>query len=225
MQALQRCELYLLKVLCWDLNTVTPMHFVQQHLYQGIVFSNDSALDSTTPDITEKMLLKIKRHTDYFALQVIKQDFMLSKQFSDQVIAASTIYAARKASNILKESWNIQAFKKSFNIESLEEIQECFDLVYSAYDKNHDAKNQAESVKQKTHKVLINFSRVDSENSEPKMIETSRISNNKDVCDKASHGCSDRGVLSTAGNEVSQSEHSGVAHSFNNVLSNEECFS
>ena len=192
------------------------------------MFSNDIALDSTTPDITEKMLLKIKRHTDYFALQVIKQDFMLSKQFSDQVIAASTIYAARKASNILKESWNTQAFSKAFGIESLEEIQECFDLVYSAYDKNHDAKNQTESAAEpKKHRVLINFSRVDSENnSEPKMIETSRISStNKDICDKGSHGCSDRGVLSTAGNEVSQSEHSGVAHSFNNVLSNEECFS
>ena len=42
--ALLRCELHLLSILNWDLNTVTPLHFVLNHIYQGIVFTNDVPL-------------------------------------------------------------------------------------------------------------------------------------------------------------------------------------
>lgn len=44
LRLMQRCELYLLNILCWDLNTITPLHFVLNHLYQGVVFSNDRPL-------------------------------------------------------------------------------------------------------------------------------------------------------------------------------------
>ena len=39
--AIQSCELYLLRVLCWDLNTITPLHFTYNHIFQGVLFSND----------------------------------------------------------------------------------------------------------------------------------------------------------------------------------------
>ena len=77
--ALERCELYLLKVLCWDLNTITPMHFVKLHLYQGVIFSNDTPLKV----LDTKSLQTVRRHIDYFALEALKQSFMLAKTFSD----------------------------------------------------------------------------------------------------------------------------------------------
>jgi len=77
--ALERCELYLLKVLCWDLNTITPMHFVKLHLYQGVIFSNDTPLKV----LDTKSLQTVRRHIDYFALEALKQRFMLTKTFSD----------------------------------------------------------------------------------------------------------------------------------------------
>ena len=53
----------------------------------------------------KKTLQKVKRYIDYFALQSIKQDFMLSQQFKIDVIAAAIIWGARKASKIEPE-WN-----------------------------------------------------------------------------------------------------------------------
>jgi len=103
--AIQRCELYLLRVLCWDLNTITPLHFVNNHLYQGILFTNDRMTSGC--DDKHKALQKVKRHIDYFALQAVKQEsYMLAKCYSDQTIAAAIIYAARKASKIVEEAWN-----------------------------------------------------------------------------------------------------------------------
>ena len=45
--AVTRCELYLLNILCWDLNTVTPLHLLHNHIYQGVVFSNDRPIKSS----------------------------------------------------------------------------------------------------------------------------------------------------------------------------------
>ena len=62
-----------------------------------MIFSNDTPAPGK--DLTDRKLLeKVKRHVDYFALQAVRQDFMLSKRFADQTIAASIIFAARKAS-------------------------------------------------------------------------------------------------------------------------------
>ena len=68
----------MLNVLNWNLNTLTPLHFVQNYVYQGIVFSNDTLAqsdNSTSPDRNgqtkipgKKTLQKVKRYVDYFAL-------------------------------------------------------------------------------------------------------------------------------------------------------------
>ena len=75
MHTVQECELYMLRILCWDLNTVTPLHFVLNHLFQGVVFSNDmpvkasdGKLSSQLPVSDKKVLQKMRRHVDYFAL-------------------------------------------------------------------------------------------------------------------------------------------------------------
>jgi len=60
----------------------------------------------------------VRRHVDYFALQAIKQDFMLSKRHSDQTIAAAIIYAARQASKVVENAWNEQAFSHMFGLKS-----------------------------------------------------------------------------------------------------------
>ena len=114
--AIQRCELYLLRVLCWDLNTITPLHFVQNHLYQGVLFTNDRLVAGSSTEDFRKALQKVRRHIDYFALQAIKQEFMLSKLYSDQTVAAAIIFAARKASKVVEYAWNESAFKQMFGI-------------------------------------------------------------------------------------------------------------
>ena len=75
---ISKCELTLLNILKWSLNTLTPLHFVQNYVYQGIVFSNDTLAQSeitTSPDRNgqqkipgKKTLQKVKRYVDYFAL-------------------------------------------------------------------------------------------------------------------------------------------------------------
>ena len=119
--AVQRAELHLLGVLCWDLDTVTPLHFIQNHLYQGVIFSNDCPVsqESSCSLDDQKLLQKVKRHVDYFTQQAIKQEFMLSKKYPDQTIAAAIIYAARQASKVFETSWNSKAFLHMFGFSSI----------------------------------------------------------------------------------------------------------
>ena len=105
----------MLNILKWSLNTLTPLHFIQNYVFQGIVFSNDTLAqsdNSTSPDRIgqtkipgKKTLQKVKRYIDYFALQSLKQDFMLSQKFKIDVIAVAIIRGARKASKI-EPDWN-----------------------------------------------------------------------------------------------------------------------
>lgn len=135
-ERIRKCEVELLSVLQWDLNRVTPMHFVQNFLYQGAVFTNDEAtLGQTLRD--RKVLQKVRRHVDYFALQALKQDFMLTKAFPDHVVAAAVIYAARKASKQIKESWNAEVFEHLFGISAFADIEACFSKLFSAYNSIH----------------------------------------------------------------------------------------
>ena len=79
---ISKCELNLLNILKWSLNTLTPLHFVQNFVYQGIVYSNDTlaqpensaSLDrnGSTKIPGKKTLQKVKRYIDYFALQSLK---------------------------------------------------------------------------------------------------------------------------------------------------------
>lgn len=39
---ISKCEINLLNILGWNLNTLTPLHFVLNYVYQGVVFSNDT---------------------------------------------------------------------------------------------------------------------------------------------------------------------------------------
>ena len=108
--AVRRCEAYLLGALGWDLHSVTPLHFIENFTFQGAtLFSNDHL--KTDQD---SALVKVRRHVDYFALLALRQDFMLTRKFSDETIAVAIIYAARKASRALKNSWNQEAFSVLF---------------------------------------------------------------------------------------------------------------
>ena len=93
----------------------------------------------------EKLIEKIRRHIDFFALQAIKQDFMFTKQFSDQTIAAAVIYAARQASNTLLNPWNEPAFANLFGSDlPKREVMECFEILKSAHERqtaNRSAKS------------------------------------------------------------------------------------
>ena len=149
-RTVQRCELYLLKILCWDLNTVTTLHFVLNHLYQGVVFSNDKCAQDK--HIDNKSLEKVKRNVEYFSMMALKQDFMLTKKFEEQTIAAAIIYASRKATKVIETDWNTEAFSQIFG-KTLErsEVESCFDILYQTFDATHSAKTAG------PFKVEINF--------------------------------------------------------------------
>ena len=227
--AIQRCELYLLRVLCWDLNTITPLHFVQNHLYQGILFTNDRLIASNTDDY-RKALQKVRRHVDYFAQQAIKQEFMLSKIYSDQTVAAAIIFSARKASKVVENAWNEPAFRQMFGIQqavtSVTEIHECFNVLYKVYDQSHRAsatfKSHSEvNVDGKANgvgnpfKIEINFQKINKAGV-PVTVETERANQSTEEEVKAKKktsgqgGTSDQEGLSTRGCEVSHDENSGV---------------
>ena len=98
-----------------------------------MVFTNDVPAAWGCDKVDTKMLQKVRRHIDYFAMQALKQEFMLTKRFSDQTVAVAIIYAARTASKVLKEGWNEAAFSKLFGLERpTSEVQECYDLLYEA---------------------------------------------------------------------------------------------
>ena len=115
---------------------MTPLHFISQHLYQGVVFSDDKTVSGDPID--SKMLQKIRRHVDYFSVLAIKQDFMLKKQFDDQTIAAAVILGARKASKVVRTAWHSEAFSRAFKCQKDDkEVTKCLDILLSAYDKTH----------------------------------------------------------------------------------------
>ena len=54
-----KCEMTLLNILNWNLNTLTPLHFVQNYVFQGIVFSNDTLAQSETSTSPDRSGTKI----------------------------------------------------------------------------------------------------------------------------------------------------------------------
>lgn len=151
---------------------MTPLHFVQNHLYQGVVFSDDKSLDLKQALTDKNLLEKVKKHVAYFSNLALKQEFIFAKTFEDETIAAAIIFAARQASKIFENPWNEDAFKSLFgaNLDTAG-IQECFKQLYDTYEGVEKARSVPKSIK-----IEINFDQVDSSEggTEPKLIETER---------------------------------------------------
>jgi hypothetical protein len=65
-EAMQKHEIIMLRALDWDLFKQTPLHFVQNLVGQGVVFSTDKSLGPTSV-YDSKVLKSVKKHAEFFA--------------------------------------------------------------------------------------------------------------------------------------------------------------
>ena len=102
-----KCEVFLLRKLNWDLFKLTPLHFVQNLIGQGIVFSNDKILSSGEDEfqsMDQKTLKSAKKHSEFFA-DLAMQEYEFQLTYKPSVIAIACIVCARQVSKIYPE-WN-----------------------------------------------------------------------------------------------------------------------
>ena len=61
--------MFLLKKLNWDLFKLTPLHFVQNLLGQGVIFTTDKVYISEEEysEIDEKTLKSVKKYAEFFS--------------------------------------------------------------------------------------------------------------------------------------------------------------
>ena len=80
---IKACELEVLYELDWDLNSITPLHFTMNFIFQGLIFTNDmvnqnqeessmSGLGLCQPAgfmaVGSKAMSKFRKYLDYFSL-------------------------------------------------------------------------------------------------------------------------------------------------------------
>jgi Cyclin, C-terminal domain/Cyclin, N-terminal domain len=101
-----KCEMFLLKKMNWDLFKLTPLHFVQNLIGQGIVFSTDRVFvsDDELVQIDEKTLKSVKKYSEFFS-DLAMQEYEFLMQFRPSIIAIACIICARQVSKIYPE-WN-----------------------------------------------------------------------------------------------------------------------
>ena len=90
-----------------------------------------------------------------------------------------------------------------FGVSDPEEVRDCFDLLYAAYDVTHMQSKL--SVSPKPLKIIINFSQMDSD-TEPREVETDRC---PEADLKEVNTTFDHAWVSTRANDVSNSDNSG----------------
>lgn len=88
-----KAEQSVLQRLNWDLFKLTPLHFVQNLIGQGIVFSNDKL--QSGKEVDERVLKSVKKHAEFFA-DLLVQDYTLGASFKPSVLGISCIVCARR---------------------------------------------------------------------------------------------------------------------------------
>jgi hypothetical protein len=131
-----KAEVTVLNKLNWDLFKLTSMHFIQNLLGQGIVFSNDKfqgMKQNVLYDIDEKTLKSVKKHAEFFADLAI-QEYELSRLFRPSVMAISAIVCARKVARIVPE-WNSIGLEELTDYTYDGEVRKCTEKLYKVYQK------------------------------------------------------------------------------------------
>ena len=106
-----KCEVQTLNKLNWDLFKLTPLHFVQNLVGQGIVFTTDRVLANRNQlaEIDEKTLRSVKKHSEFFS-DLSMQEYDFSLQYKPSVVAIASLICARRVSKIQPE-WNADGFE------------------------------------------------------------------------------------------------------------------
>ena len=54
--------------------------------------------------VGKRSMSKVRKYLDYFSLQVLKQDFILKREYSYETIAMAVVWASRKAAKFQPSS-------------------------------------------------------------------------------------------------------------------------
>ena len=82
---------------------------------------------------------KLRKYVHYFSLQVLKQEYIVKREYSLETVAMAVVWASRKAAKF-QPAWHKEGFKILFGIENPEDnydLVSCFDKLYAAFDASH----------------------------------------------------------------------------------------
>ena len=124
-EALKKYEAEALNALCWKLNVITSISFLQILLTQGIIFPTDHIPNIS---LSSSLAGKVVQRAIGFSNKLLERDEML--EFPSSITAASCIALSRKATNI-EPLWPPQLFFTTgytFN-----QLKKCFSIMSRDY--------------------------------------------------------------------------------------------
>lgn len=124
-----KAENDVLQKLNWDLFKLTPLHFVQNLIGQGVVYSNDRL--SNGKEVDDRVLKSVKKHAEFFA-DLLIQDYNLSISFRPSVLGIACIVCARRVNRITPE-WNSLGLGELTDYEYEGEVKKCTEKLYKLY--------------------------------------------------------------------------------------------
>mmetsp|Transcript_23047 Transcript_23047/g.22434 ORF Transcript_23047/g.22434 Transcript_23047/m.22434 type:complete len:144 (+) Transcript_23047:653-1084(+) len=118
----------------WDLFKLTPLHFVQNLLGQGVVFSNDS-VDNVSEEsaVDERTLKSVKKYTEFFC-DLAMQEYEFQMSFRPSVVAIACIICARAVSKVIPQ-WNKEGLEELTDYEYQGEVKQCTEKLLKVYEK------------------------------------------------------------------------------------------
>ena len=143
-----KCESYLLGVLNWDLMVVTPLHYLYNYLYQGVIFAEDKQVKkkdelgtqqfnslpanglrmSETVKLTERVIKNVRKYSEFF-VDLSTQIYDVLK-YPPSVIAACCVLCAKKVNGI-EPLWN-SSLRELLRFEYTD-LEECYRRIYQFY--------------------------------------------------------------------------------------------
>jgi hypothetical protein len=97
---IMKYEMQVMTLLHWDMQCVTPMDFVQVFVSQGVLFSNDTVLN-TTGMVGEQIARSLRQYSEFFADLCLQEHGLL--HIESLHMAAAIIAASRKALKLTRE--------------------------------------------------------------------------------------------------------------------------
>ena len=141
-EALLQTEIELVSLLEWDLDVIIPLHFINNLVQQGIVFSNDLVK-------RDSLLLEV-RVDSYAIAEFAMKTGRFHANFLPSEIAFAVVVCARRLHKI-EPGWNKAAFEyilKAAGQQSVEEFHErvkkCGQLLTSIVKAEGQKKDQIE---------------------------------------------------------------------------------
>lgn len=141
-------ELMVLRHLNWNLNVITPIHFLKYYLDEGFVFERD--LQAGDETFARKAKRYAKKYADFFAELTLQEHQF--QQYLPSVLAAAIVACSRRAIK-LEPVWNDELEQMCHY--SLDQIQPAYSHIYGHYEKTFppSVKNESPRDASVAHRV------------------------------------------------------------------------